>query len=254
MKQPLPVNAALFTTSWDDGHPLDFRIAGMLSKYGLGGTFYAPRTCHRQTMGPAQLRELAGRFEIGAHTLNHVKLTGVSDAAAEAEIRGSKRWVEEATGRRCEMFCYPGGLFRPAHQAMVRKAGFLGDRTVEFLSTKQPRRAGRFATLATSVQAYPHSGVDYLRNLLKRRRIGAVCGYPLHFSGKTWMELTDRLLVRAVRDGGVFHLWGHSWEVQEQGLWGELDAVFKKMSGYRSAVRNVCNSEVCIWTNPEQMY
>ena len=32
------------TTSWDDGHPLDLRVAELLAKYGLQGTFYVPMT------------------------------------------------------------------------------------------------------------------------------------------------------------------------------------------------------------------
>ena len=34
---------AYITTSWDDGHPLDFRVAELLAKYGLPGTFDAAR-------------------------------------------------------------------------------------------------------------------------------------------------------------------------------------------------------------------
>ena len=33
---------AVITTSWDDGHPLDLRMAGLLAKYGLKGSFYVP--------------------------------------------------------------------------------------------------------------------------------------------------------------------------------------------------------------------
>ena len=29
--------ATYITTSWDDGHPLDLRVAGLLAKYGLRG-------------------------------------------------------------------------------------------------------------------------------------------------------------------------------------------------------------------------
>ena len=34
--------SALVTTSWDDGHPLDIRLAEMLARYGVLGTFYIP--------------------------------------------------------------------------------------------------------------------------------------------------------------------------------------------------------------------
>ena len=34
----------IITTSWDDGHPLDFKLAELLNKYNLKGTFYIPRS------------------------------------------------------------------------------------------------------------------------------------------------------------------------------------------------------------------
>ena len=30
----------IVTTSWDDGHKLDLKLAKLLKKYGIGGTFY----------------------------------------------------------------------------------------------------------------------------------------------------------------------------------------------------------------------
>ena len=66
--------ATAITTSWDDGHPLDLRVAELLAKHGLPGTFYVPMRAEHGTMTTAQLRELSGAFEIGAHTVHHVDL------------------------------------------------------------------------------------------------------------------------------------------------------------------------------------
>ena len=77
------------TTSWDDGHPLDLRIAELLTKYDLQGTFYVPLHNSRPTMSPAQIRELAGSFEIGAHTVNHVRLTSLNENDARRREVGS---------------------------------------------------------------------------------------------------------------------------------------------------------------------
>src|SRR5438270_8057291 len=101
--------AAYITTSWDDGHPLDFRVAELLAKYGLRGTFYVPRTAETPTMNAIQLRELSCSFEVGAHTLHHIDLTGVSEQYAGQEIRACKAWLEDCTGQACSMFCPPKG-------------------------------------------------------------------------------------------------------------------------------------------------
>src|SRR4051812_25850888 len=95
---------AIFTTSWDDGHPLDFRIAELLARYGLRGTFYIPRHIGSGVMSEAQMRQLSESFEIGAHTLNHVFLTTTDDGTASTEIKNSKIWVEQVTGKSCTMF------------------------------------------------------------------------------------------------------------------------------------------------------
>ena len=130
---------AYITTSWDDGHPLDFRVADLLAKHGLRGTFYVPRSSEYGTMTAAQVHELSRAFEIGAHTVNHVDLTRVSEKAAWQEIVGSRSWVEDQTGRSCPMFCPPRGRYLPQHLRLVRSAGFRGVRSVELLSVDFPR-------------------------------------------------------------------------------------------------------------------
>jgi hypothetical protein len=45
------------TTSWDDGHPSDLRVAELLIKHGLRGTFYVPMTAQTATLtAPARAR------------------------------------------------------------------------------------------------------------------------------------------------------------------------------------------------------
>src|SRR3954462_3060939 len=95
--QGSPMTFPCLTTSWDDGHPLDFRIADLLSKYGLTGTFYIPRHCQTPTIPEIQVRELSRYFDIGAHTMHHVFLDACNDATAQQEIEQSKQWVEQLT-------------------------------------------------------------------------------------------------------------------------------------------------------------
>src|SRR5579862_9040726 len=78
------------TTSWDDGNPLDLRVAEMLAKYGLPGTFYVPCECEYPVLDDAELRGLASAFEVGAHTVHHVDVTAVRDSIAREEIGDSK--------------------------------------------------------------------------------------------------------------------------------------------------------------------
>jgi peptidoglycan/xylan/chitin deacetylase (PgdA/CDA1 family) len=66
-------NKTIFTTSWDDGHPLDARMAELLSLHEFQGTFYVP-VSNREglpVLGPEDLRRLGQGFEIGSHTIDH---------------------------------------------------------------------------------------------------------------------------------------------------------------------------------------
>ncbi|HLU25595.1 MAG TPA: polysaccharide deacetylase family protein [Longimicrobiales bacterium] len=233
------------TTSWDDGHPLDLRVADLLTRYGLRGTFYVPRTAPGGTMTRAQLRELADAFEIGAHTLHHVVLTRVDDARARAEITGSRAWVEDVTGAACTMFCPPMGRFSLTHVLMMGDAGYTGFRTVELLSTAPPRPVAGMLELGTTIQAHPHRADNYIRNAIRRRAPGKLVRWAVHAAGREWPAHAESLLRHVLRTGGVFHLWGHSWEVEQNGQWAELERVLERIGALLAYARPVTNGELC---------
>lgn len=237
----------LITTSWDDGHPHDLRIADLLTRYGLKGTFYVPRWSPYGVMGGEAIRELAGAFEVGAHTLHHLELTRVPDELARAEINDSKSWIEDLTGRSCRMFCFPGGRYRKRHQAMVLAAGYLGARTVQFLSLSPPHNEGGLMLMGTSIQTRSHSMPTYLKNALKRRATGSLLHCWHIRSARGWVEAARTLLDLWARRGGVFHLWGHSWEIEELSAWGELEEVLRDLAEHAAVFGCLTNGEVCEW-------
>lgn len=237
--------ATYITTSWDDGHPLDFRVAEMLTKYGLAGTFYVPRAAPNETMTAAQLRELSGSFEIGAHTLNHVVLTGASQEEARREIVDSRAWVEDVTGSRCWMFCPPLGRFARRHLDVIRHAGYAGSRSVELLSLDLPRQTAGLAMMPTSVQAHPHGWMAYSRNTLRWGPLRKIPSLLRYGRSRDWVQLSRLLVTRALEQGGVFHLWGHSWEVEEGGGWQRLEETLRLLGELKTRAPAMTNGQVC---------
>jgi peptidoglycan/xylan/chitin deacetylase (PgdA/CDA1 family) len=237
---------AHITTSWDDGHPSDFRVAELLAKYGLRGTFYVPRSAETPTMTADRARDLAADFEIGAHTIRHVVLTTASDEHAKQEIVASKAWVEDLTGRPCPMFCPPQGKFARRHLEMIRAAGFTGVRTVELLSLDFPRPAAGLVVMPTTVQAQPHGVGAFARNLAKRLAARNLWLALLHGRTTDWLKLTERLLARAVSRGGVFHLWGHAWELDAAEQWARLEQALRLMGEFTHAAPAMTNGEICL--------
>lgn len=237
----------IITTSWDDGHPLDMRLAEMLTRHNLRGTFYIPRRINTGVMSESEMRSLAQNFEIGAHTINHVFLDQVDDATANTEIATSRQWVTDVISRPCDMFCPPAGRYNPSHLPMFRAAGYLGIRTVEFVSFSEPRERDGLLEMPTTLQAFDQPVWGFTKNFIKRRAFGNLWRYAVHARSRNWVTLARRLLARAIEVGGVFHLWGHSWELEQTGQWKNLEEVLRLM-GETAAAHNIpvmTNGEIC---------
>jgi peptidoglycan/xylan/chitin deacetylase (PgdA/CDA1 family) len=220
------------TTSWDDGDVLDERLAKLLSKYGLTGTFYITKDYRTNRLSDDAIKKISSEHEIGAHTLTHPDLRTLSQQDKEREIAGSKAWLEELTGRKVDLFCYPSGRFDAATKEVVRTAGFSAART-----TKQGSASiGRdLFELPTTLHVYPvpfrkqDAGHYFWRYLLQpltqRYPVLKPLGVPL-FAMRSWGALA-RATYRAIeKRGGVFHLWGHSWEIEKYGMWEEVESFF----------------------------
>jgi len=226
------------TTSWDDGHRLDSRLAGLLERHGLPGTFYiAPRNVEfagGEHLSAQGVRELAQRFEIGGHTLSHHRLPKLSDAVARAEIRTGRQELEDTIGAPVVSFCYPRGEYRRRHVDMVRECGFRTARTVR----RHVLDPGGALERGTTVNAYAHR-VD----LLVAARLARSNPRRTARLLRNWDELAIAWFDLCLRDGGVFHLWGHSWEVDARGDWARLNRVLEYIGG-RPGVRYLTNGEL----------
>jgi peptidoglycan/xylan/chitin deacetylase (PgdA/CDA1 family) len=235
------------TTSWDDGHPLDQRVAELLTKHGLAGTFYTPRRWSRPTMDEHQLRGLADAgFELGGHTIDHVVLTEVPDAVASAQIRDCRSWLSDVSGQACGMFCPPRGRFTARHTACIHDAGFVGYRTVELWSMDRSRRSEHgLLELPTTIQAHPHRSIAVLRNLIKRGAAVNLCHFLRLGLGRGWVRQLEKVLHRAAAQGGTLHLWGHSWEVEEHQQWARLEEGLRLLGAAARDHRTMTNGALC---------
>ena len=220
-------NKAIFTTSWDDGHPLDARVAELLSAHGFQGTFYMPLSNREglPVMPPGEMRRLGQGFEIGSHTLDHCYLKTVDAAEARRQIVGGKTQIEQILGQRVSGFCYPGGHYTLEHRHMVVDAGFDYARTVVNFHRMLP--ADPFC-MPTTIQFYSHERSVFVKNLLKHsewRRRGSL--FWVAVTNKEFMPRLCALLDRVCVRGGVFHLWGHSWEIERFDGWRQLDSFLR---------------------------
>ena len=238
------MNRRLVTTSWDDGDPRDLRIADLLQECGISGTFYVPITGYqgRPTNRPEDLRNLAERgFEIGGHTYTHRSLTALPGCEFTRELVDSRKLLEDWIGRRVSMFCYPNGHYNPQTIQAVQASGYFGARTTRMLRTDPG--VNRFE-IPTTVQAYPHPPMAYFKNSVKGHNVTSLLKYSLEITYSTdWVQFSKTMFEHVLREGGVWHLYGHSWEIEELGLWNALKDVLTYVAR-RDGVQYVTNYEL----------
>jgi hypothetical protein len=249
-------NVPIVTTSWDDGDPKDLKIADLLSSRGLPGTFYLPMTGYqgRRTLTTTDIGALSDQgFEIGAHSVSHSNLPSLAAEQLAYEVEVCKQKLEQVVGRSVVMFCYPNGRYDEEVIRHVQQAGYKGARTVRMLSMSTDFLPFE---MPTTVQAYPHPSTAYIRNLARAHNAPGLLRFMTKLRRfKSWVELAKQLFSEVLEHGGIWHLYGHSWEVDEVGIWDDLQEILNHVSN-RKAVTYATNGQLlsllngCMSTNP----
>lgn len=233
----------MVTMSWDDGHPLDLRVAELMAKYAMRGTFYVPvRNDEHKVMDRSDIVKISSEFEIGGHTLNHVKLTDISSKdEIYREISIGKTVMEDYIGKEITTFAYPKGGYNRQIKHLVEKAGFKGARSASWFHDEYP---DDLFCIHPTIHLYPHNLVTHVGHLIKELNFRVLGEYLLTYRGTTDLKkLTAGCLDKILAKGGVLHIWGHSWEIDELGLWVELEEIMSYISKFKNAVR-LTNGEI----------
>ncbi|HVZ12635.1 MAG TPA: polysaccharide deacetylase family protein [Patescibacteria group bacterium] len=221
----------IVTTSWDDGHKLDVKLAELLKKYSINGTFYVTPKNHefaaRELLTPDEVVSLSSDFEIGAHTITHVNLSKVGLDVAINEISESRTYLSKLLARDVTSFCYPYGAYNSDVKRIVKNCGFLLARTVDRFNTEidDPYELKTTA----QVLSHPRDAAD-LKLISKYKTVA-------------WEKLAKAQFDEVLRKGGVFHLWGHSWEIEKHKNWEKLEELLKYISG-RKNISYLTNSQL----------
>lgn len=259
------MNKVIVTTSWDDGHKLDLKVFKLLKKYALNGTFYiAPENREfdkSDLLKSEDITEIAKYYEIGAHTLTHPLLPDdlptfifkylvkamkliqkenylvsprITPSYARKEIVLSKNYLENLTGNKIVSFCYPAGRRNSLIEKMVQECGFTFARTVDEYCFGLPKN---MFTCGTSIHAFRHN-----HDFLKRVKFSH-WNITRFTENADWEILAKRMFDHILITGGVFHLWGHSWLIEQSREWNKLENVFSYISN-KQGIEYVTNSEL----------
>jgi len=232
------------TASWDDGHPLDEKLADLLDQHNVAATFYVPGRNQEglPVLTTKARRYIDERFEVGSHTLDHMPLDGSDANLVKRQVTGGKLALEDQLGHEVNAFCYPGGRNTALSREIVRQAGFNFARTTADFNVDPGINP---YLMPVSVQFKPRSLSSFAFNFLKwgdwMQRSGIMLA---GVRKKGALNQAEAMFEVARKYGGVFHLWGHSWEIEAFGGWGALDQFLQRLTGVIPAENRLTNGEV----------
>jgi len=200
-KQPKVVN---IETSWDDGSAYDLRIANLLTKYNLKGTFYivADWVGKRGYLTWEDIKKLdKDGFTIGSHTMTHPQdLKNLYDDELFYEIQTSKDIIETVLGHNINSFCYPRGRTNKKVIDQVIEAGYY-----------EARGTGKPGVIRYMDKYYLPGTIHIFQR-------------P-EYKDKLILDFAKETIDRVKKDGGYCNIWGHSREVEKFSLWDILEQV-----------------------------
>lgn len=237
-------NRKIVTTSWDDGHPLDSKLFSILRKYKIKGTIYTPiKNQENPVLSNEELRKIAKDFEVGNHTFNHTVLTAISNEQIRKELLDSNSALEEIIGNKIISFCFPRGKYNKRVVDIVKNVGFKCARTAELFQTQHVEPFN----FHTTVQSADRILLSKFKQCFLTK--DADLAKKLLFSGlifQKWDLIAKRTFDFVMENGGVWHLWGHSWETDKTNDWGRLQDVLEYVhrEGTKNNAEFLTNGEI----------
>ncbi|WP_283137250.1 polysaccharide deacetylase family protein [Rhizohabitans arisaemae] len=172
--QPSAVRTVVALT-FDDGTADHAKVAQMLTKRGMKGTFYvnSGRLDRPGRLTTKQVLDIAkAGHEIGGHTVNHVRLPNLNEVDQETEICEDRRALLDL-GLKVRSFAYPFGAFDETSKQLAMQCGYITARGVGGVRTPagcttcpvtEKIPPGDFAYVRTASSARQGRGADVFKD------------------------------------------------------------------------------------------
>jgi hypothetical protein len=172
--------------------------------------------------------------------MTHPDLRRLNGQDLENEIGGSKSELEGVIGTPVQMFCYPKGKYNRQVRNAVVNAGFIGARTTRefFLNTgPDPWQ------MVTTIMGGPLPRFIRLRHEMITGNWQGLKVLGRRGFSTSWVELACALFEEVLKTGGVWHMWSHSWQINELNLWDDLKVVLDTVA-HREGVSYLTNGQL----------
>lgn len=238
----MPTKPAIVTTSWDDGHRQDVRMAELLGRHGLKGTVYVAFNAPLEPeISEEEIRTLDDMgVEIGSHTLSHRLLTEIPQNEVAAELIDSKKRLEDILGHSIEAISFPLGYHNDLILQTWKQAGYRLGRTTKAFQTDTSFDP---ALMPITVEFYRYSRTAIARHAARDFNLSGLLRWASAGFSNEPLYLARHFFDRVAAQGGIFHLTARSWEIEEFGLWSELEDLFGHIASH-SEIEPLTNTGV----------
>jgi len=214
--------------SWDDGAVEDLKLMDYSIKHSMPGMFFIPASnMERDVLHEPDIKEIAENgYEIGSHTFSHKYLTETGLAEAGEEMLKGRDYIEQLLGKEAPHFCYPGGKYNN-NINILAKEYFTSARTADICAVVKDNEF----LIRPAFHFFDRGRKSLLFNSIKNWSpvLGLLGSW---ISTKDYFRLITALIDRLADSAGEYKIiiWGHSWEIEENDLWGKLDDFFRHLN------------------------
>ena len=211
------------TFSYDDGVVQDRRLIALLDKYGLKATFnissgWLGKTHHflwkgeeftHQKVNREEVAELYRNHEVAAHTLTHPKLPLLSDEEILFQVEQDRKDLSGLVGYEVVGMAYPGAT----NNHDERTEGIIRAHT-------------RIRYCRTVDDCHSFAIPD---NLYEIRP-------TVHHLAPDVLQLCEQFVQMKAEKPQLLYIWGHSYELDLEDKWEQVEELFKLLSGHDDIV------------------
>ncbi|QYY36088.1 polysaccharide deacetylase family protein [Ruficoccus sp. ZRK36] len=197
---------------WDDGVHDDLPLMEILRKYGAKASFNLNPKLHKAErdgwhhrspakdvyrLALSELKDAYKDFTVANHTMTHPHTLQIPLEQWRAEVVDARKWLQDLFQQPILGFAYPYGDYDDATSQVVADAGHVYARTTKNATPCMP-----------------------VENPLQ---FHADC----HFLSENFWSLYEKA---KASEAQVFYFWGHSYEIEGDQMWAEMEAKIKKIA------------------------
>ena len=206
------------TFSYDDAQIYDEKLVKMFDRYGLKATFHinSGRINKYPYINIEEIGRIYAGHEIACHGFTHAWMRQLSGGQLVMEVEEDRLTLEKYSGRIITGFSYPFGEFNFEIVSTLQNLGIEYARTTD--------NTGNFSTPGDFLRWDP---TCHHNTALKNKEL-------IHsfLEAPEWKTLP------------LLYIWGHSYEFERDGTWGEMEQLCKELSG-REDIWYVTNLDYC---------